>query len=454
MDDATVRKPAYAMKLKQFDLTTRVANCFEQNDVTTVGQLASLERSDVWAWPNAGPKTLVEIESILDSLGLDFGEVNERAGELPEDTRANQASSEKRALAGRIRLDRFPLSTRTTNCLNEQGIKAAGQLARLTPRDVQEWPHAGGKTLHELRLILGSIGLSLRDDRKPAGRFDPRLLERLLLPRRSEPKRNVMMLGQAAPDVQLKLISRIDTLPISPWARNVAIQGKLQYLGELAQLTKQDLREIENCGPRTVKEFAAFLDSQNLSLGLTIPDWTRTRARELADSLSSEIDRQARARSAELLAQAGPKPTCLEEELGRIVAMFEPGRNLALLKRLWGWNGADPRTLASVGEEYGVGRERIRQISARTIERIEKHKFDTPYLSAAIRQLSKEGPAVDSVLAKRLRDHGITRGRFSVRGIKLAAELLGVECGPTDAAVNETRVVAGKGHQGKAARRS
>jgi DNA-directed RNA polymerase alpha subunit len=426
-DDATARK--LAMRLSELDPTTRTANCFEQNNVTTVGQLASLKRADVWAWPNAGSKTLAEIESLLHSVGLRFDEATERVGDFPAGAKPGKAVSEKRALVGRIRLDRFPLSTRTANCLLDQEIKSVGQLARLTPSDVSEWPHAGEKTLHELRLILGSVGLSLRDDKKPAGRFDQRKLEQLLLPRGSEPKTNVMMLADAAPDVQLKLVSRIDTFPISAWAKNFAIQAKFHYLGELAQFTKKELRESKSCGLRSLKELSALLESQNLTLGLTIPDWSRKRAAELADSMSSELAREALARSGQLLARVGPEPSCLEEELSRIVAMSETPANVAVLLSLWGWNGSEPRTLASVGKDRGTGRERIRQIAVRAIERFRKYSFDTPYLRAAIQRLREENPSGDKLPADRLRDHGITRGPFSVRGIEFAAELFGVEDG-------------------------
>jgi len=370
--DATVRKPAYAMKLNRFELTNRTARCFEQHDITTVGQLAGLDRSDVRAWPNAGAKTLSEINSVLRSVGVRLGEAKPRGAEIPAAPEANQADAETRASARKVRLDRLPLSTRTANCLAEQGIKRAGQLARLTPSQVLEWPKAGQKTLYELRLMLGSIGLSLREDDAPAGRFDRRKLERWLLPEGSEARSDAVP-ADAAPDA------------------------------------------------------------------------------ERANSMS-EIAGEFRARTARLLARIGPEPRCLEEELGRIVALVESGRNVALLKSLWGWNGADRRTLAAVAEDHGVVRERIRQISARAIQRIRKHELDTPYLRAAIQQLSKEKPS-DQRLTTRLRDHAIARGPFSIRGLNLAAKLLGVEGGPIPILKKPRRVAFGMVDRGQPARR-
>jgi hypothetical protein len=387
-----------------------------------------------------------------------LGEGTESIGEISENevvTSANASEderSERRALAHDIELDRFDLSTRTANCLINQQIARVGHLVRLTPFDILKWPNAGQKTLQETRSILGSIGLSLRNDNEAVGQINQRKLEELLFPPVPKKSANQLMLDEAAPDVQLGLVSRIETFPISVRAQNVLIQGRVQYLGELAQLTKKDLLRIKTCGVNTVEELSDLLKSQNLSLGLSIPDWSRKRAAELSNSMSSEIAREARVRSGQLLAQVGTKPTCLEEELRRIVEVLDTGRNIPLLLSLWGWNGSEPRVLDSVGKEYGLTRERVRQIAARAIKRLKRHKFDTPYLNAAIQKLKKEIPAVDSSLMDRLRDQAITRGSFSVWGIELAAELLGVHWGITHITVNGIKIVVATGDQSKLAR--
>jgi Sigma-70, region 4 len=229
------------------------------------------------------------------------------------------------------------------------------------------------------------------------------------------------------------------------------MQARVQYLGELVQLTEKDLRRIKSCGTSTVEELSALLKGQNLYLGLLIPDWSRQRAAELSKSMSAEIAIAARVRSSQLLAQVGKNPTCLEEELHRIVEILDTGRNIPLLLSLWGWSGSDPRVLDSVGKEYGLTRERVRQLAARAIKRLRRHKFDTPFLIAAIQQLRKEVPAVDSSLIDRLGDRGITRSSFSVWGIELAAELLGVHWGFTHVVVNGLRIVVTTSDQRKLA---
>jgi hypothetical protein len=134
------------------------------------------------------------------------------------------------------------------------------------------------------------------------------------------------------------------------------------------------------------------------------------------------------------------------------VEILETGRNIPLLLSLWGWSGADPRVLESVGKEFGLTRERVRQIAARAIKRLKRHNFDTPYLSAAIQKLRREVPAVDTSLAEQLQAQAITRGNFSVWGIELAADLLGVRSGLTHIVVNGKKIVVTTSDQGKLAK--
>jgi DNA-directed RNA polymerase subunit alpha len=63
-----------------------------------------------------------------------------------------------------IELDQFDLSTRTRNCLINQRIQNVGQVSELTTADIRAWPNAGRKTLRELQELLGSVGLTLKDD--------------------------------------------------------------------------------------------------------------------------------------------------------------------------------------------------------------------------------------------------------------------------------------------------
>jgi hypothetical protein len=228
-------------------------------------------------------------------------------------------------------------------------------------------------------------------------------------------------LGKAAPQVQMRLVARLKLFSLSARARNLIVQQRLVYLGELVQLKRTELFG-KNLGKKTVEDLVNLAKSQGFELGTNIPDWSREAATKLEVQFANEIQIE---RSSELLATLGPEPRCLEDELARIAAALESGRNLGLLKKLWGWNGSDPRTLDSVAQEPKprLTRERVRQIEARALRKLEKFKFDTPYLRAAISFLRKESPSIASLLKSGMQEEGISRGQFSVASIKLAAEM-------------------------------
>jgi hypothetical protein len=132
-----------------------------------------------------------------------------------------------------IELDRFDLSTRTRNCLIDQGIQTVGQLCDLTTADIRDWPKAGRKTLRELQELLGSVGLKLKDDPEPLGASKPGLLEELAArapqPTKLGPaSRPTILLEQAAPEIQKRLIARLKLFSLSTRARNVVVRQNVR----------------------------------------------------------------------------------------------------------------------------------------------------------------------------------------------------------------------------------
>ena len=59
----------------------------------------------------------------------------------------------------------------------------------------------------------------------------------------------------------------------------------------------------------------------------------------------------------------------LEEELQSSAAQYVAGRNFDLMQHLIGSNGGTPTTLESVGQVYGLTRERVRQIQAKFLKK-------------------------------------------------------------------------------------
>lgn len=64
----------------------------------------------------------------------------------------------------------FPFSTRTMNCLRNEGIDTLGKLTRLTEKEILCWPNMGQKSVDEIKAILAANDLCLADH--PADRLE------------------------------------------------------------------------------------------------------------------------------------------------------------------------------------------------------------------------------------------------------------------------------------------
>lgn len=69
------------------------------------------------------------------------------------------------------------------------------------------------------------------------------------------------------------------------------------------------------------------------------------------------------------------KRKILREQISKIMSELQP-REQKILQMRFGLNKEIPRTLEEVGKEFGVTRERIRQIEAKALEKMRKSRFN------------------------------------------------------------------------------
>jgi hypothetical protein len=321
-------------------------------------------------------------------------------------------------------LERVDLSTRTANCCEAAGISKLGELSALSSLEIMRWRNAGRKTLREVREVLGSVGLKLTDDRRATGKLNEDILLSLSLPvpttTPDEPQ--TIFLESASKEMKKNLVFPLKKLPLSVRAQNIAARLEARYLGDIAQLSRSEILGVSNAGRRTLQELETLLENHQLSLGIVIPDWSRENAVQLEKQLREAITESTKERTDRVLASVDVQPTSIESELRRLVRAVETERNTDLLLKLWGWSGGNPRVLESVGQEYQLTRERVRQIEARALNRFLNHQFDLPFLRRTICFLKANVPALDSVLSARMCEAGISSAPFSVWGIKIATE--------------------------------
>ena len=61
------------MSVNEIELSVRAANCLNNANISTVGELASKTEADMLKYRNFGKKSLDEIKEKLVSLGLSLG---------------------------------------------------------------------------------------------------------------------------------------------------------------------------------------------------------------------------------------------------------------------------------------------------------------------------------------------------------------------------------------------
>lgn len=74
-----------AMSVNEIELSVRAANCLNNANITTVGELAQKSEQDMLKYRNFGKKSLTEIKDKLVELGLSLGMTFDEALLQPSD---------------------------------------------------------------------------------------------------------------------------------------------------------------------------------------------------------------------------------------------------------------------------------------------------------------------------------------------------------------------------------
>lgn len=115
----------------------------------------------------------------------------------------------------------------------------------------------------------------------------------------------------------------------------------------------------------------------------------------------------------------------LENELLELLA-FEPNaRNRDFTVRLMGWDGKGGQTLEAIGQNSGMTRERIRQISQNQIDRIKNKSPYLPVLDRALEVILAHSPCLVTDLENIFLKERLSKVSFKLQGVIYAAEAVG-----------------------------
>jgi hypothetical protein len=190
----------------------------------------------------------------------------------------------------------------------------------------------------------------------------------------------------------------MDELPLSRRAQGIVNALDVKLLGELAQKNASEILRIRNSGTTLLRSFPKRWRNRDCILEFLFLTGVATLPKRFEINLELTFTGRKASYINRARAHSSRRRIVLEGE-----------RNSQLLIKLWGWNGNPARTLESVGNEFGVSRERVRQVEARALRRLAKHRFEVPYLKSAIALLLSEEPDLDEVLAGKLHQRGLAR---------------------------------------------
>ncbi len=405
---------------EELQLSVRTQNCIDGllkeciiSDLAdlsrvTVGQI--MERSNFWL------KSLIELLDKIQFLVLEPVMVQPTASQVRAASNVQLSSKNIQQIISELRpLDyflerRFPdipetteltdmeLNVRTYNCINElikgDVITKPSDLSQMTLRQIMRTKNFGRKSL---RNLLRSIEQLQGTQLDTTGVFE---LDTTGVFEYESPKTRCPDLTRAAEKLaQSRVASRIRCSD----PRMSSLGGELLY----AANSSSDYPPLDSNA-----------SLQQVALRLAARTLVPSNALQLVSSIQ-----QIRSRLAELMRMK------LEAELRSLAATLQKDRNLEIVLALWGWSGETPRTLQSVGDSFGITRERVRQIVSKFEKVCTRRRVFLPCLERVLRFIARRVPAIGDDIETELHARGLTLSRFRVESIVECAKWFGQPVG-------------------------
>ncbi|HEY0625715.1 MAG TPA: DNA-directed RNA polymerase subunit alpha C-terminal domain-containing protein [Allosphingosinicella sp.] len=258
---AKVASPLSSAPLAHLRPSVRAANLFARMGLKTLSDLTQITPAELLRQPNCGRKTLHELQSKLDDVGLTLRQ------EAPEEEQVQFPVVARDMLNVQLRL--LGLSTRAKNFLRQHQILFAGELCQFTEGEIWRHPNVGRRTVRELKEALSSLGLSLGSNVGDWTAAEARTSATPSLPnslRHSEPK-----------ELAIALRARVDVVAASErnarWTvEHMGWDGKpgrtLESIGSREGVTRERVRQVaaKCCRALQERQLAPLALRQTLAL--------------------------------------------------------------------------------------------------------------------------------------------------------------------------------------------
>ena len=223
------------------------------------------------------------------------------------------------------------------------------------------------------------------------------------------------------------LVQPLSRFNFSTRVSNIINRERLKRVADLATLPSRAERRPKGLGDVALQEINKFLSDNGLSLGIDIPNWGEALAAEWEQDCAAEMERGPIRPILDLTSREEVSSNFLEDELqqlaGRVLADCNE-RRTKIVTRFFGFDGTGKKTLEEVAKEFGITRERVRQVADGFKRRVGKYSVRIPTFRHACTIINDNLPVAESHIRQKLRDQRITAVEFNCTSILAVLSLL------------------------------
>lgn len=312
-------------------------------------------------------------------------------------------------------------SFRTSKRLDWLNVKYVGDLVQYTEGELLNVSGFGVKSLKEVNYLLEKMNLKL-GTKIPI--WDPNSFDTVYREYIKKQQR-IRQLFDLSKRQYLTLFRNIEELNLSFRSYHYLKNNEIKYIGDLVSLNDDQLLKIKNLGRKSLSEIKGKLYNLKLTLRMQLSEWPPKNIKVLIEQNSSEIEKLREQEAEELRNKLNVFK--LEKELSEMASFFKRERDADIIIKLLGWSGEGTQTLESVGQQYDLSRERVRQIHSIFIKKLRrrtgrKGAIQLPNLERAINYIEENIPNNAPIIENNLQKTGISERPFRIEGILTAAE--------------------------------
>lgn len=227
-------------------------------------------------------------------------------------------------------IQRLNLSNRIKNGLADSGLLTVIDLLNYSPSDIVRAPGLGKKSLNEIKNLFQDLNINYGE------------------PTEENYIRYNEFKTKEGGEISSNLFLPVDILKLSVRSENVINSIGCELLGDIVIMRVRDILKYPNAGIKTVREINDQLKKYKLALEIDIPNWDEIKETHKPNNSFQKLDKLS---ETELYLKLLNELKENEKEI--IIRRYE---NL--------------QTLETVGDHFKVTRERIRQIEAKSLKKL------------------------------------------------------------------------------------